>query len=259
MKPARKLLRDIGLTDTEVELYLNLLSRRPVGVSELVKDTGIQRTTIYHALETLMQKGFVAKRGSAARLLFSATDPSYLEKYMAQKIALLKDQSDAITSLIPLLQKQGDYESGKAIVSHFEGIEGIKMVVEEALWCKSRRWDIIAPRKNFFSEFDDAYAHYFIQTRMKNNIVARSLWEKDLSSRVLSAEEARRRNPKLLPAAMHGKFKSVVILFDDKVAMISSYKEKNAVLIQSKEFFDTMTALFEGLWISAEQYPLKRS
>jgi sugar-specific transcriptional regulator TrmB len=258
MKPARKLLRDIGLTDTEVELYLNLLSRHPVGVSELVKDTGIQRTTVYHALETLMQKGFVAKRGSAARLLFSATDPSYLEKYMAQKIVLLKDQSDAISSLIPLLQKQGDYESGKVIVSHFEGIEGIKMVVEEALWCKSRTWDIVAPRRNFFSEFDDAYASYFIKTRLKNNIVARSLWEKDLSSRILSSEEIKRRNPRLLPQTMQGKFKSVIILFDDKVALISSYKEKSAILIQSKEFFETMSALFDGLWTCAETYPLKK-
>jgi len=53
---------------------------------------------------------------------------------------------------------------------------------------------------------------------------------------------------------MHGTFKSVIILFDDKTAIISSLKELSGVMLQSQEIHDTMLALFEGLWVNSEKY-----
>jgi hypothetical protein len=52
---------------------------------------------------------------------------------------------------------------------------------------------------------------------------------------------------------MHGKFKSVIIIFDDKIAIISSIKELTAILIQSQEIHDTFLAMFEGLWESSSK------
>ncbi len=128
------------------------------------------------------------------------------------------------------------------------------MVVEEALYCKERKWDIIAPAENFFSEFDKTYAKYFLETRKRKGIISRSLWETAERGRSLSEIEKKERNPRLLPKVMRGKFKSVIIIFDDKVAIISSLRELSAILIQSKEIRDTMEALFEGLWITAGEY-----
>jgi len=53
---------------------------------------------------------------------------------------------------------------------------------------------------------------------------------------------------------MHGKFPAVVILFDDKIAMISSAKEPSGALIRSEEMHATMAAMFEGLWSVSEPY-----
>ncbi len=143
---------------------------------------------------------------------------------------------------------------GEFKVSHFEGIKGIKLVVEEALYAKSRKWEIIAPVKNFFSEFDKEYARYFIETRKARGIIARSLWEYSSERRILSPAEVSERNPRYLPEVMHGKFRSVIILFDDKTAFISSLKELSAVLVQSKEHYETMLAMFEGLWVNSKEY-----
>ncbi len=262
LSSATRLLTNIGLTTTESQIYLAGLRGKRMGVNELVKETGIQRTTIYHALHTLAEKGLVAKQQVGSRLAFTMTPPEQIERYIGQRMRFLADQVALAQQLAPLLARNKTSESGTSVVQ-YEGIEGIMAAIDVALYCRSRRWDIIAPRKNFFSEFDKKYARYFLETRKKRGIVTRSLWETDdkrhtsPSGRHLSAEEIARRNPRYLPKALQGTFRAVMIIFDDSVMYITSLGEKSAVLITSKELAEMMRAMFNGLWLAAKPYKLR--
>ena len=253
MSQIENILHKMGLTDTEIRIYLTGLSYETISVKELEKTTHINRTTIYHALDTLIQKGLVSKceSGTGAKLLFSMTSPENIKKFLDREIKLLHEKKQEVDTIIPLLLNLTKKNEEDFKVSHFEGIEGIKLVVEEALYCRSREWEIIAPKINFFSEFDNNYARYYIKTRKENHIKARSLWEYTPDARTLTPEEIRDRDPRYLPEIMHGKFQSVIIVFDDKVAFISSIKNFSAILIQSREIQETMSAIFTGLWINA--------
>lgn len=243
-------LRDFGLTSTEANIYLTGIKYSSLSVSELVKQTQINRTTIYHALETLTQKGLCARKQIVGKQEFTMTEPTNIGNLLNEKITELEKRKDALQDILPLL-KLVKQKNTRMAVSHYEGIDGIKLVVEDALYCKSGHWDIIAPVKNFFSEFDRDYAKYFIETRKKRSLTSRSLWEEVLSPQNLTPEVLKARNPRILPKVMHGKFKSVICLYDDKVLIISSLEELSAVLIQSIEFFETMTAIYDGLWFAS--------
>ncbi len=254
MSQIKTTLHKMGITDTEIDIYLIGLSYDTISVKELEKTTRINRTTIYHALDTLIQKGLVSKResGTGAKLLFTMTSPENIKKFLDREIKLLQEKKKEVDTIIPLLMERSTQKEEDFTVSHFEGSEGIKLVVEEALYCRSREWRIIAPKKNFFSEFDRNYARYYIKTRKENHIKARSLWEYAPDARALTPEDIRDRDPRYLPKIMRGKFQSVIIIFDDKVAFISSIKNISAILIHSREMQETMTAIFSGLWINAE-------
>jgi sugar-specific transcriptional regulator TrmB len=255
MEQISAILKNIGLTATETAIYLAGLNFPSIGVKELEKITGIKRTTIYHALNTLMQKGLVANKGTATRLAFIMTDPKDIKRLIVSQIHSLEDQQKELDKILPLLETKSTKQLSHSNVLHYEGIAGIKLVVEQALYCKTRHWDIIAPNKNFFSEFDKKYADYFIQTRQERQISARSLWENNPGRRSLTPEEIKDRNPRYLPKIMQGHFKSVIIIFDDKVAIISSLEELAAILIQSREINDLFKAMFEGLWLTSQEYP----
>lgn len=246
------LLAELGLTRTESAVYRAGLARSPASATELSRTTGIKRPTVYHALETLMTKGLAAKKGSGARLAFTMAPPSTLKSLVDRQIDRLERRKASIDALAPLLSKQ--VASAPVDVAHYEGVEGVRAVVEEALYCKSRRWEIIAPKDNFFAQFDRDYARYFLETRSRRGIVARSLWEKGLPRHVLNDEELRLRNPRWLPDAVKGAFRSLIILFDDKVAIVSSYDALSAILIRSEEIRATFKAMFEALWQTAEPY-----
>jgi sugar-specific transcriptional regulator TrmB len=255
MEQIEKILSKMGLNDTEIGIYLAGLSYDFLGVKELEKATRINRTTIYHALGTLMTKGLVAKKesGTGAKLLFSMTGPENIKKILDREIEILNERKKEMDKIIPLLKGRAKSREEAIKVSHFEGAEGIKLVVEEALYCRSREWKIIAPKKNFFSDFDPDYARYYLNTRKSRGIKAMSLWEYSPSNRALTAEEQRERNPRYLPKEMHGLFQSVIIMFDDKTAFISSLKNISAILIQSEEMNKTMSAMFLGLWVNSKE------
>ncbi len=253
-------LKKIGLTETEADIYLTGLSFPAVSAAEIAKQTGIKRPTVYHALETLMQKGLAAKRGTGNRLAFTMTDPENIKKLVDQQIDQMKEQKKSLDELIPLIAGRAKADASQVEVIQYDGIEGIKLVVEEALYCRSRKWDIIAPRKNFFYEFESDYAKYFMGTRKARGITTRSLWErheggakKTPGGYTPSESVMRERNPRFLPPTLTDKFRSVVIIFDDKVAIIPSYKNLSAILIKSTEIQETMSAIFEGLWLAAEE------
>lgn len=257
MQNANELLGTLGLTKTEAAIYRAGLALSPASATSLSRKTGIKRPTVYHALETLMQKGLAAKKGMGARLAFTMAAPATLKSLVERQIDRLEKQKASIDLLTPLLAAHS--AAAKVDVAHYEGVEGVRAVVEEALYCGSRRWEIIAPKENFFAQFDKDYARYFLETRERRNIIARSLWEKGLPRHVLSEQELRMRNPRWLPDAVKGAFKSLLILFDDKVAIISSYDALSAILIRSEEVHATFKAVFEALWLTAEPYrPPKR-
>jgi hypothetical protein len=57
-----------------------------------------------------------------------------------------------------------------------------------------------------------------------------------------------------MPEVMRGKFDSMLILFDDKVAVFSSLEKASAVLVTSKETHEIFRAMFDGLWSVSTPY-----
>lgn len=251
-------LKRLGLSETESAIYLAGLGAPSLGVSALVKKTGINRTTAYHALGTLMEKGLVAKKGAGNKLAFTMTKPSAINALLDDRMRLLVKQKEELTAIIPLLNQHLETDGGAVNVLHYEGVEGVKFAVEDALYCQTRHWDILSPIKNFFSDIDKSYAEYFIKTRQARGITSRSLWEPKKSHAQLTVAQIKERNPRILPPIMHGKFHTVICLYDNKVLVISSLSELYAIIIQSKEFHKTMSALYDGLWSVSQEIKLRK-
>ncbi len=254
MNEIPRILADIGLTPTESSIYLAGLGQEALGPKEIAKKTGIKRPTVYHALDTLLEKGLVAEKKTGNRVVFAMCPPKHLKSYLERKRSALKERETELDAIIPLLDQQNSRGAkNRFSIVEYKGIEGVKTVMDIAFYCKSKRWDIIAPVNNFLREYDKGYADYYLKARSYNNIVSRSLWERDPSRRKLTPAEIRIRNPRYMPDHMQGRFKSMIILFDDKVAIISPLETLSAALITSKEIHGMFSALFDGIWEASEK------
>jgi HTH-type transcriptional regulator, sugar sensing transcriptional regulator len=255
MKHIESLLEDIGLTDTEARIYLTGLAYESIGVQELSTKTSIKRPTIYHAMGTLMSKGLISERRIGSKIRFTMCPPGRLKDYVEEQKRILESKKNKVAEIIPLLEKrQGMKGKEEVSVVEYKGIEGVKMVFDIAFYAKSKYWDVIAPVNNFLRQYDEEYAGYYMKARKMYGITSRTLWEHKPGARKLSVQEVRDRNPRFMPKSMQGRFKTMMIIFDDKVAIFSPLDTLSAILITSKETAEMFRALFDGVWEVSEKY-----
>jgi sugar-specific transcriptional regulator TrmB len=249
---AHKLLASLGLTETEATIYLAGLELSPCTPQTLSLKTNVKRPTVYHALDTLREKGFVSELKIGNKSHFTMMNPESLRGLVSNKKIELEQQELQLASLIPFLS---DLQLQKNLteVIHGHGKEGAKRVLDAAFRTKTKQWDIIAPYENFLRH-DKELAELYLTTRKVRDIRARTLWELRRDERPLSEAEVEIRNPRILPPALAGKFESMILIFDDKVAIFSSHKNLSAILITSNEINALFKAMFEGLWELSEPY-----
>ncbi len=246
-------LQQIGLSPSEVTLYLAGLKLGETGVNELVFHTSIKRPTAYHALNALVTKGLANETKTGRELVYVMRPPTDITGYLHTKIGDLSEQERQLAAFLPLFPKQSVQSDTKLSVHQYHGEGEVRRLIDMALYCQRKRWDIIAPKDNFIASSDAAYIQYFKKTREMQGIVSRSLWEQKLGRGELNLHDIISRKPRYLPQEYIGRFKSMMILFDDSVAMISSYDQQEGLLIESSEYYDLLKILFEGLWIKADK------
>lgn len=255
MQKTEESLVDMGLTLTEARIYLAGLPLESVTIQELGRKTQIKRPTIYHAIGTLAEKGLVSEKRIWNKLHFAMSPPENIRGLVLEQKEKIEARSKTLDALIALLVQQKKAGAGNnTSVLQYSGIDGMKMVLDIAFYCKSKHWDIIAPVKNFLREYDKEYAERYLNARKYHDIKSRTLWEFSPGSRELSTQEIRDRNPRFMPAAMQGRFKSMMILFDDKIAVFSSYENLSAILISSQELHGMFQAMFDALFEFGEGY-----
>lgn len=255
MQATKSSLAALGLPAAEAQLYLAGLPRPGASLQDLCRATGLKRGTAYRVLRSLTEQGLAAEKKVSNKSLFTMAEPEGLRTILERQRERVDARMGALNALLPsLLRVAGTGKTEDVSVTQHHGIEGMKAVVDAALYCKSRHWDIIAPVGNFLRDHDPDYARKYLRARRSHRITARTLWERKPGARKLTPEEIRWRNPRFMPAAMRDKFPSMLILFDDKVALFSSYQKKSALLITSKEIHGMFAAMFEALWEAGEEY-----
>ena len=195
MNDSEESLVNVGLTSTEAKIYLAGLVSDSLTIQELGQKTKIKRPTIYHAIGTLTEKGLVAEKKIGNKSHFSMAAPENIRGLVELQKETIEKRAKKLDDLIPLLvqQKKINNKDGVSVVQ-YSGIEGMKMVMDIAFYCKSRRWDIIAPYKNFLREYDKDYAQRYLNARKYHGITSRTLWEDGMrDSRKLPPDEARER------------------------------------------------------------------
>lgn len=246
-------LKRLGLTESEITVYLRM-SVGALNARDLMKTTKMKRPTIYYALNSLEKRGLVHKSGKE-------NDATFVLAPYERLIAIAKEKEDeamtlteSIGELIPTLAKSKNSKMEKPQVSFYEGLDAVKHVVMDAMYTKNKHIDIIAPQYNFFWGVGEEFLIKYISERRQRNITTRNMWEAEVVRDDFEDYYGTMSEIKILPEVMKGKFKTTIFLFDDKTLYVSSYENPYAILVTSLEHNETMSALFDGLWITAKNH-----
>jgi sugar-specific transcriptional regulator TrmB len=249
MEEFKRWLKSYGLNTTEINVYVHILKHPGCKVADIQRHTGLVRTTIYYALSNLKTEGLVSENQQNNIRTYRASDISSLAGNIETAIHEKQQKLEELDALKPLFEKlESKKPPTESFVARFEGVTPIKQAIEEAFRCNSKRWHIIASRKNFLYYTSKNYKEYYLAERKRRGITAKTLWEPTDEFHAPSVEDVFYRNPRKLPEEFHGTFSSLVILYDDTTLVIDSYEQKTAHAIHNPTSTHLLRLMHEFAW-----------
>lgn len=129
----KNILEEIGLTQNEIKLYLELLKLGTTTTGNLIKNTGIHGSKVYAALERLIEKGLVGYVIVSGIKNFRATEPERLLDFLDDKEKELREQKNEIRKVLPELKKKMQKEIEETRAEVFIGWKGIETIFNDGV------------------------------------------------------------------------------------------------------------------------------
>jgi sugar-specific transcriptional regulator TrmB len=231
----KEALKNADFSNNEVEIYLAILDYGSSKIGEVVKITGIQKSSCYMAINSLLHKGVIAtvKKGKVS--YYEVENPETLISYIEEK-------KKGIEDLMPNLVKRFKLQKKEKSVKYFKGIKGVKAVFHDIIR-EGKNNDVFGSEGQFSDRMPIFVKQYM---RMQN--------EKKIKTRNLIGVRAKRKYSKGTAYKFVNKeIKSNVVtnIYSNKIAIIVWDDEPEAIIIENETAAKSYKSYFEFMWKNA--------
>lgn len=242
----KKALLQLGFTEKEIMAYIALLEIGAGSVQQISRETGINRVSVYAAIEELKQKGLVAESRKGKKKLFVAESPDLIAVLLEErKNKLFKEEKNLQNIILPMLKAINVRQENKPQIKFFEGREGITRVFDEYIIKNNR--DVIncgsyetASRMVSFEE----EVKYFQNIAERKTFYRMILEDTPLNHKFAKAGHGV-THTKFLPTET--KIFSDIVVSGPIVALIS-YEKENATVIEDESIAQAMKMQLDFMW-----------
>ncbi len=236
-------LREFGLSEKEVAVYLECLKTGATSAQRLSKATQLRRTTAYDTLESLRMKGFVTTFERDKKMFFEAVDPRRLPD-------MLKEKERKIKEVLPGLLALRATATEKPSLHLFEGLKGIYALLDQMYEEKELlQYGSARMAKAMLLSIPESFA----LRRVERNIKLRAVFERSTEALFRLEDPRIAKVTKLRFIDSFSAMSTITIVAGNKVATLSLGGELIGVLIEDKEIAQTQRMIFELLWKQAKE------
>lgn len=241
-------LKDIGMTDKEISLYLALLQSGPSPVRAIALKSGINRGTAYDILKSLQEQGLVSFYDRAKHRYFIAEDPIKLKQVIDSKRGELNRAENKIDEILPELKSLLDNAGDKPVTRYYEGLTGVKTILQDVISTLASlkiSSYIVYSSSDIRKYLYEAFPH-FNKERLQAQLHVRVLAIGEGGELVGLDERRWLSREKGAPA--------YILIYAGKVAMISvdSHDQPRGVIVEDAGLAATHRLLFEWAWERAK-------
>jgi sugar-specific transcriptional regulator TrmB len=236
-----KILNEIGLTETEIKVYLSLLTLGATSAGRIVDHAGVYRKNLYDALNKLIEKGLVSYVIENKIKIFQAKDPENLEKYLDEKKEKIEKQKQEVQKTISGLKSLFSKAPAEIESEIYRGTEGIKTILKECLHHKEVLF--IGATGDVENRLPYFWPHYN-KRREKLKCAWRLLLVHEAKNKPIT--KSKYYKYKILPEMLSGL--NVIYIYGDYVANVLWLEKPIAFVIKHKSLANNYRKYFNFLW-----------
>jgi len=235
-------LKQLGLTNTEIKIYITLLELGPSLASAIAKKSLVNRAVTYHVLENLIKKGLVSYVIKENRKYFNAAEPKGL-------LAILKEKEETIKEIIPRLDALKKPPKERFIIEVFEGKEGFKTVMNDVL--KEGKEYFILGFTGKGPEIAKYWYAHWQRRRIKKKILRKVLFPKSMKGTLFVKYPLTKA--KFFPENYQTPASALIYGKDKVLIFLPLQKDFAGIRITNKKIFQSYKAYFNLLWEIAKK------
>ncbi|MBN2052329.1 helix-turn-helix domain-containing protein [Candidatus Woesearchaeota archaeon] len=240
-------LERYGLSEKETAVYLELLPMGSVKINEISKRLGYPRSTVYHILEYLINKGLVASIVNKGVTYYSAAEPEKLKDQLAEKQKL-------IDSILPQLKSLKAAIKEPSSVEIYEGFKGVHTILADLVRVKQQVYYFGGYKKSLavLKHLPD----YVRRSRMEKGIPAKMIYDYT-DEPILHTKEYQKVSDLRFYDGFED-FPVMIFIYGQKVSMFSHKTDLVGIIIKNKDFAEAMRVIFEMYWGLAKPAKFKQ-
>ncbi len=234
-----ELLTKTGLSKKEAAIYTALLEHGALSLSDISKETHINRPALYQLLPKMKKNGYVSSIQKQRRLLYRAESPDRI-------LEMYKNEHAEVAARLKELSETHKYSSPeKPLIKYFEGRHGVRFVFDDIA-------HTLPANSTFYRYSARAGGH---TKDFANTFYAKTRDTKRIERLVITSEEKAKSKIKKLERSIKAIPKEFD-LFEDNIALLIygnktayiDYSSSTAFIVESEKIARFQEKLFKLLY-----------
>lgn len=246
----KQILREIGLSEGEIKVYLALLKLGEAKKTELSKHAGVSSSKVYEICGRLQKKGIVGAIVKDKKTHFQAMEPSRLMDFFNEKARRLEMQKKELERAIPVLEDYSKAKDNKAVL--YEGLSAIKNFYKNILDELKRGEEYYVIGVNYgesVSGIEEFFENYHRQ-RAKKGIKVKMLVNNDAKEILVKTIHAK-SEIRYLPQYLMNNM--IILFYKNKSFIFFLAKDAPGMLIENEEVVKGFKSYFDAFWKIAKK------
>ena len=246
-------LTQAGLEKNQALVYETLVKNGPLPASSVAHQAGLGRPLTYNILNELAALGLVEKLDEPRKVArFVAAHPLKLKEVIEKRLEAAQGARTALDGILGKLTSDFNLQSGKPGVRFFEGRDGIRECINDALTSKTEIYsyvDIAAIEKQIPDISRD-----FAKQRQKLGLKKKNVGIDTPENR----QEVEGYYPEVTEERLvpwpSKKFGTVMQIYDGRVSYFTLEEPMVGIIIADPHIYEMHRSLFEFTWNDPRAY-----
>ena len=243
-------LESIGITKSEIKVYLALLDLGASSTGPLVTHSRTADSKIYEVLEKLAHKGLASSFLKEGVKHYKAASPNMILEYLNEKKKRVEEEEAAVSKMLPSLLMMENQKAEPKEASVFTGARGIKTAFADIVNSLGRGEEVhIMGIYRFGAPFLRAVQN-FHKNRSLKGIKAKILFNRSAKGTAKMLGQYRPIEARFMPNDMFTP--AIFLIYRDKV-IVSLGDEFTMFMIKSASAAKAFDAYFDAMWASSKK------
>lgn len=243
------ILQELNISNREGRIYSILLENPDSSATQLSTLANIPRTSIYHTINVLLQKGYLIEIKTKGKKRYSSMPPKALLKHAKKNILKAHDTERQIKKIVSLFESKSAGRGERKNIEVLYGLNGAWHLLENVLFNRKNSYWIAGtntPFNKIITEKDYFRRITHRRKRMRKTLSYIIADCSPFSQKLKNQEDTDFRQVKILskPTVLDG----TIIIYGNKVGMISYGDELKTIMIEDSRLTDLFRLFHSLIW-----------